>query len=80
VYNVGGGASISAKAVLAAVEAAVPGAALPDELRQSSAGEGEMSDGYMDISRARDEFGAAPRYDINSGIRQYADWLREHEL
>jgi UDP-glucose 4-epimerase len=78
VYNVGGGASVSAKAILAAVEAAVPGAVLPGELRQSGAS--EKADGYMDITRARDEFGILPRYDIHSGIRQYADWLREHEL
>lgn len=78
VYNVGGGASVSVGALLAAVEAAVPGAVLPDELRQS--GTGEHADGYMDITRAREEFGVVPRYDIDSGIRQYAGWLREHEL
>lgn len=78
IYNVGGGASVSAGELVAAVEAAVPGAVLPDELRQS--GTGEHADGYMDITRARDEFGVVPRYDIASGVRQYAGWLREHEL
>jgi UDP-glucose 4-epimerase len=78
VYNVGGGASVSAGALLAAVEAAVPDAVLPDELRQSGAS--ENADGYMDITRAREEFGVVPQYDIDAGVRQYADWLREHEL
>lgn len=78
IYNVGGGASVSAGELVAAVEAAVPGVALPDELRQP--GTGEHADGYMDITRARDELGVVPRYDIRSGVAQYAGWLREHEL
>lgn len=77
-YNVGGGGAVSADALLAAVDAAVPGAVLPDEVRHT--GTRENADRYMDISRARDEFGVVPRYDIQSGVRQYADWLREHEL
>lgn len=78
VYNVGGGASVSSGELVAAVEAAVPGAVLPDGLRQPDTG--EHADGHMDITRARDEFGVVPQYDIASGIRQYAGWLREHEL
>jgi UDP-glucose 4-epimerase len=78
IYNVGGGAAVSADELLAAVEAAVPGAVLPDELRHTGAR--ENADGYMDISRARDEFGVVPRYDVRSGVAQYADWLRDHDL
>jgi nucleoside-diphosphate-sugar epimerase len=51
---------------------------LPDDLRR--AGENHDADGYMDITRAREEFGVVPAYDIRSGVRQYAGWLREHEL
>jgi UDP-glucose 4-epimerase len=78
IYNVGGGVAVSADAVLEAVEAAVPGAALPDELRHT--GTRENADSYMDIALAREEFGVVPQYDIKAGIRQYVDWLREHEL
>jgi UDP-glucose 4-epimerase len=78
VYNVGGGTSVSADDLLAAVQAAVPDAALPDELRDT--GIRENSDGFMDISRARAEFGIEPKHDIASGVAQYADWLRDHDL
>lgn len=78
IYNVGGGASVSADALLAAVQGAVPGAALPDELRHT--GTREHPNSYMDIGRARTEFGVVPRYDIATGVEQYASWLREHEL
>jgi UDP-glucose 4-epimerase len=78
IYNVGGGASVSADALIEAVEAAVPGAALPDELRHT--GTRENADHYMDITRARDEFGIVPKYDVKSGVLQYADWLRGHDL
>jgi UDP-glucose 4-epimerase len=78
IFNVGGGTSVSADALFAAVAAAAPGAALPDELRHT--GTRENADGYMDISRARDEFGIVPQYDIVAGIQQYASWLRDHDL
>jgi nucleoside-diphosphate-sugar epimerase len=78
VYNVGGGASVSADELLAAVDAAVPGAVLPDELRHT--GTRENADRYMDISRARTELGITPHYDIASGIAQYAAWLHDHDL
>lgn len=78
IYNVGGGASVSADELLAAVESAVPDAVLPDELRDT--GTSENADSSMDISRAREEFGLHPRYDIASGIRQYAGWLRDHDV
>ena len=78
VYNIGGGTSVSADALLAAVQAAVPDAILPDELRHTGAR--ENTDGYMDITRAREEFGIVPEYDIQAGIRQYAGWLQDHDL
>jgi nucleoside-diphosphate-sugar epimerase len=78
IYNVGGGASVSADELLAAVDAAVPGAVLPAELRHT--GTRENANGYMDIGRARQEFGITPQYDITAGVQQYAGWLRDHEL
>ncbi|GAA5199969.1 NAD(P)-dependent oxidoreductase [Rugosimonospora acidiphila] len=78
VYNVGGGASISADELFSAVAAAVPGAVLPEELRHTGAR--ENADGYMDIGRVREEFDFAPQYDITAGVRQYVDWLRGHDL
>ncbi len=78
IYNVGGGASVSADELLAAVDAAAGGAVLPAELRHT--GTRENANGYMDIGRARQEFGITPQYDITAGVQQYAGWLRDHEL
>jgi UDP-glucose 4-epimerase len=78
IYNVGGGTSVSAAELLTAVDAAVPGAVLPDELRHT--GTRENVNRYMAISRARQEFGIEPQYDITAGVRQYAGWLRDHDL
>jgi nucleoside-diphosphate-sugar epimerase len=30
----------------------------------------------LDISRARQELGFEPRYDVATGIRHYADWMQ----
>jgi Nucleoside-diphosphate-sugar epimerases len=77
IYNVGGGRTVAADELLNAVERAVPGAALPGELRHTGAL--ERSDGHMDISRARDELGVEPRFGIEEAIAEYAAWLRDHD-
>ena len=30
----------------------------------------------LDITRARDELGFEPQYDVEAGIRQYAAWMQ----
>jgi UDP-glucose 4-epimerase len=31
----------------------------------------------LDISRAREELGFEPRYDIETGIQKYAEWMKK---
>ena len=31
----------------------------------------------LDITRAREELGFEPRYDIETGIQKYAEWMKK---
>jgi nucleoside-diphosphate-sugar epimerase len=72
VYNIATGVSTSLEHIIALV-------------RQHSPFEVEVSLGpgvlmkrceALDISRARKELGFEPRFDVEAGIRRYADWMR----
>jgi nucleoside-diphosphate-sugar epimerase len=72
VYNIATGVSTSLERMIALS-------------RQHSAFDVEVSVGpgvlmkrceALDISRARKELGFAPRFDVETGIRRYADWMR----
>lgn len=78
IYNVGGGRSVSAGELVEAVEAAVPGTAIPDEWRPADAAPSNRS--HMDISRLTGEFGVRPELDLRAGVSQYASWLQDHDL
>jgi UDP-glucose 4-epimerase len=78
IYNVGAGQSVTPTDLLDAVAKAVPGAVLPEELRETTPPTTPQN--HMDISRIRDEFGLAPRFALEDGIRDYAEWLRDHAL
>jgi len=73
IYNLGGGSGFSNRQILEAVKKAVPGfdAALQEGL--SPAGKTGV---VMDNSRARDDGGYAPEYDIDRGVADYAKWLQ----
>ncbi|HYZ14855.1 MAG TPA: NAD(P)-dependent oxidoreductase, partial [Candidatus Acidoferrum sp.] len=77
-YNVGGGRACSNREVAEAVRAAVPGSAprLADGRRAGADGD----DGYLDLELMTRETGYRPRYDLRSGIAEYASWLRENDL
>lgn len=77
IYNVGGGRAVSTAEVVQAVQRAVPGAALPDEVFATAPL--ERPEAYMDITRAGEEFGIAPQRSLEEGIRTYAEWLRDHD-
>jgi UDP-glucose 4-epimerase len=79
IYNIGGGRTVAAGELLDAVRSAVPGAVLP-EMPQAEPARGERADGYMDISRAREELGISPEFSIKRGIDEYVAWLRDHAL
>ena len=75
VYNVGSGTATSLSEIVDIVKELVPGADL-------SVGPGEyrfddlipvVRKGALDISRARDHLGYAPRYDIRAGLRAYIE-------
>lgn len=34
----------------------------------------------LDITRAKEELGYEPRYDIEEGIKKYAEWMKKHAL
>ncbi len=75
IYNVGSGQATSNAELAAAVNAAVPGARLglpPGRNAQAKA------NNYMDLSRIRHDVGYEPRYDIERGIAEYAEWLRHN--
>lgn len=78
IYNVGAGQTVTPVDLLDAVAKAVPGAILPEELREISAP--TPSRAPMDISRISGEFGWEPRFSVEDGIRDYADWLADHAL
>lgn len=78
IYNVGAGRAVTPADLIDAVHAAVPGAALPDELRDTPPS--PVENPYMDVSRARDELGLAAKHTLDDGIAEYAAWLADHEL
>lgn len=40
---------------------------------------GDIVNSYADISKARDLLGFAPKYDQESGLKDYLNWLQAHE-
>jgi len=34
----------------------------------------------MDVTRLREEFGWEPRFSVDDAVRDYADWLADHDL
>jgi UDP-glucose 4-epimerase len=72
VYNIGGGRAITNRELAEAVNAAVPGANI-----QLEPGGGQR-DRYMDLTRAREDLGYAPKYDVKAAIADYVSWLRSN--
>jgi UDP-glucose 4-epimerase len=75
IYNVGAGKTTRNGELVAAINAAVPGAkiALP-----SGRGPQMRTNAYMDIGRIRRDTGYAPSYDVQSAIVDYVAWLRDN--
>lgn len=76
VCNLGGGRAVPDAAVAEAVARAVPGWEAPDPV---SAAGGDGASRYMDLAVAADA-GFKPRYSLEDGIADYAEWLRRHDL
>jgi UDP-glucose 4-epimerase len=76
VYNVSSGRLVEYGEVVAAINAAVPGAAvtLPEGRNPD-----RPPDTFLDITRLRDDTGFRPEYDVERAVPDYVDWLRGHE-
>lgn len=75
VYNVGAGRATRNAELVAAVNAAVPGAqiSIPE-----GRGPQARPSAYMDIGRIQQDTGYAPQYDVHKAIADYAGWLRSN--
>ena len=75
VYNIGAGRASTYGELAEAVNAACPGAHF--ELPPGSAPNARQSP-YLDISRAQEDAGYVPAYDIARGVADYIAWLRDN--
>jgi UDP-glucose 4-epimerase len=75
-YNVSTGRLVRNSEVVAAINAAVPGAnvALPEGRNPD-----RPPDNYLDTTRLREDTGFRPEYDVERAVPDYAGWLRRHD-
>jgi UDP-glucose 4-epimerase len=75
-YNVSTGRLVRYGEVVAAINAAVPGAniALPEGRNLE-----RPPDNYLDTTRLRTDTGFRPEYDVENAVPDYAAWLRSHD-
>lgn len=82
VYNIGSGRATTYAEFARAVEHAVPGFTCtlrsPGAEPHAATRDSAMRGLWMDIGRAREDFGYEPRYSVERAIAEYADWLRVH--
>ncbi|HXJ83467.1 MAG TPA: NAD-dependent epimerase/dehydratase family protein [Candidatus Methylomirabilis sp.] len=79
-YNVGWGHGTTADEALAALARVCPGIEVewrPD-LPSPWVGPGNVARGPLRCERLRQDFGWRPRYDLQSGLAEYVEWLRRH--
>jgi UDP-glucose 4-epimerase len=76
IYNVSSGRLVRYSEVVAAINAAVPGANLT--LPQGRNPD-RSPDNYLDITRLRQDTGFQPEYDVDRAVPDYVDWLRGHD-
>ena len=75
-YNVSTGRLVRNSEVVAAINAAVPGAkvALPEGRDPR-----RPPDNYLDTTRLREDTGFRPEYDVERAVPDYVGWLRRHD-
>ncbi len=75
-YNVSSGRPVRYSEVVAAINAAVPGAhiGLPEGRNPD-----RPPDNYLDTTRLQADTGFRPEYDVERAVPDYVDWLRGHE-
>jgi UDP-glucose 4-epimerase len=76
IYNVSSGRLVRYSEVVAAINAAVPGAniTLPEGRNPD-----RPSDNYLDTTRLRADTGFRPEYDVERAVPDYVNWLRGHD-
>ena len=76
IYNVSSGRLVQYSEVVAAINAAVPGAniTIPEGRNPD-----RPPDNYLDITRLRADTGFRPEYDVERAVPDYVDWLRGHD-
>jgi UDP-glucose 4-epimerase len=75
-YNVSTGRLVRSSEVVAAINAAVPGAGITLPEGRSP---GRPPDNYLDTTRLREDTGFRPEYDVERAVPDYVDWLRRHD-
>jgi UDP-glucose 4-epimerase len=75
-YNVSSGRPVRYSEVVAAINAAVPGAhiSLPEGRNPD-----RPPDNHLDTTRLQADTGFRPEYDVERAVPDYVDWLRGHE-
>ena len=75
-YNVSTGRLVRYSEVVAAINAAVPGAniTLPEGRNPD-----RPPDNYLDTTRLRTDTGFRPEYDVERAVPDYVNWLRGHD-
>ena len=76
IYNVSSGRPVGYGEVVAAINAAVPGA---DITLPAGRDPDRPPDNHLDIARLREDTGFRPEYDVERAVADYAGWLRGHE-
>ncbi|QKG22369.1 NAD-dependent epimerase/dehydratase family protein [Actinomadura verrucosospora] len=76
VYNVSSGRPVGYGEVVAAINAAVPGA---DIVLPEGRDPDQPATNYLDITRLREDTGFRPEYDVERAVADYVGWLREHD-
>lgn len=75
IYNIGSGRPTRPAQVCDALSRIIPGAAL--DLTPGRDPRGPGHDTWLDVTRLRHDTGYQPTYDLDRGLREYTDWLRD---
>jgi UDP-glucose 4-epimerase len=76
IYNVSTGRLVRYSEVVAAINAAVPGANITLPAGRNP---DRPPDNYLDTTRLRKDTGFRPQYDVERAVPDYVDWLRRHD-
>jgi UDP-glucose 4-epimerase len=76
IYNVSTGRLVPYSEVVAAINAAVPGANITLPAGRNP---DRPQDNYLDTTRLREDTGFRPEYDVERAVPDYVDWLRRHD-